>query len=396
MRPFDPRLSGVVLGVAGTIAPVFERIYIHNYKCLVEFDLRLQNTVLLLGGNGVSKTSVPDVIFALRKLLAGEVKIDDRVAFHPSTLTRWQAGRNQVFEVQAGIGGESFTYRLDIEHDEGGKRSRIVEESLVGNGTTLFRFDLGEVRLFRDDGSEGPVYKADWSESALARVVPQPSNTRLTAFMDTIRDTVVCTIRPAGLRAESTGEARLVDRYAGNFVDWYRHAVQENPRLARAHVEALRPVIDGFHDVHLQQAGLDTRALMLDFVVADGHGRAWRYRLRFDELSDGQQTLVVLYALLHLGQNGNGILLFLDEPDNYVALAELQPWLMELVDLCEDTPSQAVICSHHPELIDYLGPDCGLALRREVSGVTTARRLAASGTDGGLKLSELVARGWEG
>ena len=60
--------------MAGAMAPVFERIYIHNYKCLVEFDLRLQNTVLLLGGNGVGKTSVPDVIFALRELLAGAVK----------------------------------------------------------------------------------------------------------------------------------------------------------------------------------------------------------------------------------------------------------------------------------------------------------------------------------
>ena len=69
---------------------------------------------------------------------------------------------------------------------------------------------------------------------------------------------------------------------------------------------------------------------------------------------------------------------------------------MELVDLCEDTPSQAVICSHHPELIDYLGPDCGLVLRREASGVTTARPLAGSTSDAGLKLSELVARGWNG
>ncbi len=79
-----------------------------------------------------------------------------------------------------------------------------------------------------------------------------------------------------------------------------------------------------------------------------------------------------------------------------MALAELRPWLMELVDLCEETPSQAVICSHHPELIDYLGADCGLVLRREVTGVTTARRLPASASDAGLKLSELVARGWNG
>ena len=374
---------------------VLKRVYIHNYKCLVGFDLELQNTTLLLGGNGAGKTAVLEVLFALRKLLAGEARIDDEIAFHPSSLTKWQAEPHQVFELETVVGGESFAYRLEIEHDEDGRRSRITEESLVGNGTTLFRFDHGEVKLFRDDGSEGPTFAADWTESALARVVPQSINTRLSAFKDAIGNMVVCTIYPHELRAFTDREDRYLGRYADNFVDWYRHAVQENPRLARAHVEALRPVMDGFYDVHLQQAGLDTRVLMLDFVTATGEGRAWRYRLRFDKVSDGQRALVVLYALLHLGQDGKGLLLVIDEPDNYLSLPEIQPWLMELVDLCEETPSQAVICSHHPELIDYLGPDCGLVLRREASGVTTARPPAASLSDVGLKLSELVARGWE-
>ena len=376
---------------------VIERVYIHNYKCLVNFDLKLQETVLLLGPNGVGKTAVLDVMFGLRKLLDGEAKITDRVAFHPSTLTRWQARREQVFEIEATIGGESFIYRLKIEHMDDGRRSRIVEESLVAGGTALFRCDLGDVQLFRDDGSEGPMYKADWSESALARVVPQASNTRLTAFMDAIQDMVVCTIRPTLLSAESTREDRHLNRDADNFADWYRQAVLENPSSTRSHVEAIRPVIEGFNNLHLQKSGLDSRALMFDFLASedfDGRDKI-HYELRFDELSDGQRTLVVLYALLHLRREGDRVLLFIDEPDNFVALPEIQPWLMALVDLCDETPSQAVMCSHHPELIDYLGPDCGIVMRREASTVTTARPFSPPPSENGLKLSELVARGWE-
>ena len=373
---------------------MFGRIYIHNYKCLVNFELNLQETVLLLGANGSGKTAVLDVVFGLRKLLEGVAKITDRVAFHPSTLTRWQTQREQVFELDAEIGDESYRYRLEIDHEEGGKRSRIVEESLVAGRTTLFRCKLGTVQLFRDDDSEGPTFATDWGESALARVVPHESNTRLTAFMNAIRATVVCTVRPALLRAESTREDELLDRYAANFVDWYRHAVQENPTSTRSHVDALRSVIDGFHDIHLPQSGLDSRALMLDLVATgDGHDH---YRLRFDELSDGHRALVVLYALLHIRQQGGGVVLFLDEPDNYLALPEIQPWLMALVDLCDETPSQAVICSHHPQLIDYLGPDSGVVLRREASTVTTARPLAPPAAGSGLNsvtTGECPARG---
>ena len=375
---------------------MIERLYIHNYKCLVNFELMLQETVLLLGPNGTGKTAVLEVVFGLRRLLAGEIKITDPEAFHPSTLTRWQTLPDQVFELDAKVGKESFTYKLVIEHEAGGRRSRVTQESLRSNGTTLFTCTMGQVQLFRDDGSEGPSYSTDWTESALARVAPHDSNTRLTAFMDAIRKTVICTIRPHLLDVESNRENDLLDRDAHNFVDWYRHAVQENPTSARSLVEALKPVIDGFGDLRLPQSGLDSRALLIDFVNLGRrkdhhHGK---YELWFNELSDGQRVLIVLYALLHLSQRDNGVWLFIDEPDNYVALAEIQPWLMELVDLCEETPSQAVICSHHPELIDYLGPERGVILRRDSSSVTTARPLSSIVSTNGLKLSEMMARGW--
>ena len=68
---------------------------------------------------------------------------------------------------------------------------------------------------------------------------------------------------------------------------------------------------------------------------------------------------------------------------------------MELSDRCGVDIPQAVLCSHNPELIDYLGGDRGILLQREISGVTRARKPGGKLTESGLKLSEIVARGWE-
>jgi predicted ATPase len=167
------------------------------------------------------------------------------------------------------------------------------------------------------------------------------------------------------------------------------HLSLERQDLVHGFTEQLKKVIDGFTGVRMEKVGLDTRALMMTFEELGE-----RYELRLDEISDGQRALFALYSLVRLAA-GQGYTLFLDEPDNYVALCEIQPWLIELADACGDRVPQAVLCSHHPELIDYLGADRGVELRRESSGATTVRRLGETTVDGGLKLSETVARGWQ-
>ena len=49
--------------------------------------------------------------------------------------------------------------------------------------------------------------------------------------------------------------------------------------------------------------------------------------------------------------------------------------------------------SHHPELIDYLGPECGKWIERDPLGPTRVKAMPEQ-IDEGLKLSEQVARGW--
>jgi hypothetical protein len=68
---------------------------------------------------------------------------------------------------------------------------------------------------------------------------------------------------------------------------------------------------------------------------------------------------------------------------------------MTLSDACGERPRQAILCSHNPELIDYLGSEAGVLLKRESSGNITTRPLSDLSVGGGLKLSEFIARGWE-
>jgi len=366
---------------------MIKRLYIDNYKCLVNFELRLQELSLLIGPNGVGKTSILDVMYALRQHLAGVAKIID--VFPTSTLTRWQTRDVQVFELDADIKANSLRYRLELEHEKARRRCTIKLERLSANDKPLFECKDGEAQLYTDSHVKGPKYPVDSAESALARVAPRADNTRLTRFLDYVRKVTVCGLYPVGFETESATEDTVLERDGRNFASWYRNLTLERQDLVHGFTMALREVIDGFQDIRMEKIGIDTRAMMARFG-ADGE----EYELKLNEISDGQRALIALYSLVRLAA-GQGYTLFLDEPENYIALAEIQPWLMELTDACGDEIPQAVLCSHHPELIDYLGSDKGLLMQREASGVTTARTLNEVVVDDKLKLSESIARGWQ-
>jgi predicted ATP-binding protein involved in virulence len=69
---------------------MLKRLYVDNYRCLVNFTLELQELTLLVGPNGSGKSSVLDVLFALRQLLSGTGKVTDPDLFPARSLTRLQ------------------------------------------------------------------------------------------------------------------------------------------------------------------------------------------------------------------------------------------------------------------------------------------------------------------
>lgn len=185
----------------------------------------------------------------------------------------------------------------------------------------------------------------------------------------------------------SSGSDSDTDRLSDsgeNFASWYQGRLQENPRQIVEAMNHLRDVLPGFVDLKLVQKGSDYRELHAEFFPKDGKAGSI---YRFDQLSDGQRALITLHLLLFADDAERT--LFLDEPDNYITLPELQPWLAELEDGCGDTLPQTILISHHPEAIDFLS-NKAIWLGREPESHT---RILDVKNDTMLKISELYAQG---
>ncbi len=66
---------------------MLKRLYIDNYKCLTNFDIRFEELTLLLGPNGCGKSAIFEVMGKLRDFIRGDARVGE---LFPSTdLTQW-------------------------------------------------------------------------------------------------------------------------------------------------------------------------------------------------------------------------------------------------------------------------------------------------------------------
>ena len=361
---------------------MLKRLYVDNYKCLTNFDLRFGDLTLLLGANGCGKSAVFEVIGKLRDLIRGDAKVGK--LFSSADITSWSSKPEQLFEMEIDVSDGRCLYRLEVEHELERRWVRVKSEELTFNDRPLFAFNEGEVRLYRDDHSEGPTYSFDWNQSGLAPVASRHDNTRLCAFREEVGKFVTLFLQTRNLSPGSDMPYGGLSDSGENFASWYQEHLQEYPGRIFAAMNRVRDVLPGFTDLRLAQRGNDYRELQVEFRAPE---RKVGNLYRFDRLSDGQRALIVLYLLL-FAHDANGTL-FLDEPDNYITLPEMQPWLAEMEDGCGETLPQAVLISHHPEAIDFLH-DKAVWLGREPESHT---RILEIKNDTMLKISELYAQG---
>jgi predicted ATPase len=185
------------------------------------------------------------------------------------------------------------------------------------------------------------------------------------------------------------GESRYPTKDLSNFADWYRHLRLESGDAVFEAIKDLREAIPGLETLDAKEAGLDVRVLQATMRGPNGK----TVDLPFSDLSEGQRTLIALYVLLYCAV-GEDRTLLIDEPDNFIALAEIQPWLMKLLDRVDERNAQVILVSHHPELLDQLADQGGVLFDRP-DGRETRVLPFEPPEDSGLKASEIIARGWE-
>jgi predicted ATPase len=356
---------------------MFTRVHVDNYKALVNFDLELPKRSLFLGPNGSGKTSVFDAIDIVRRLMMGAT-----LDVPTETLTRWQTLDVQTFEIEGRIEGHTYRYTIEVEHRRDAGDCRIRSERLVIDGDqNLFTSKTGKAQLFRDDGAAGPEVLADWSRSSLPIIAGRPYNKKLTRFVDWMcREVLLCRINPVLMRSLSDADTTSLATDLSDFASWWRHIHEEDVDAASRLRESLGDSLPGFRGLEFRKITDKAKRLTAKF-----EDRSYG----FDELSDGQRALIALHALL-VSARGRAVSLFLDEPDNFVSIREIQPFYNAIESWDE---VQATLISHHPTLMNLMAVESGIVFRR---GANAPVRVEPFRPPAGASItaSELVARGY--
>ncbi len=368
---------------------MLKRFYADNFRCLINFELKLDAANVFLGVNGTGKTSVLTVLRKLQHLIVRGGRSDD--VFPTRDLTLGQSRKEQRFELETSVDEHTFAYGLTVDQDPATKRMRIIEETLEHDGRPIFEFQNGSAQFYDDAYEKGPKYPSDWNLSGVGALNERPDNKKLTKFKNDIGNYIIVGICPPLIRAETREEDEFLDPLMENFVGWYRHYSQENMGSVGRLFDSLRVSLPNFDSIRLRESGENSRALKAVFRSTSKN--PVEYGLH--QLSDGQRALIALYSLIVLTDDRR-VSLFIDEPDNYVALREIQPWLSRAIE-GEDSDTrleQIVVVSHHPITLDYMAGAHGRWFFRDGDGpvrVTEEAKVAS----GGLKVSDILARGWE-
>lgn len=367
---------------------MLKRLYIDNFRCLVNFELNLDSINLFLGSNGSGKSTVFKVLQKIQEFVNGDSKVKE--IFLLSDCTRWQTLQVQRFELEIIGNNGIYKYELGIGHDQ--DKCRVEYERLWYDNQLLLKFELGEVQLYRDNHSEGPQYSFDWSQSMLPTLMPRNDNTKLTWFKNRIKRFIIVQIIPSLMVDESNQKEIRLTKKMENFVSWYRYLSDDQGKVAEIG-NILRDVLNGFNSFKFEQVSEQNIVLKLRFSGAGNSAKPIEYRL--GELSDGQKVLIALYTLIY-GTKSEDYTLCIDEPENFLALPEIQPWLIQLYDFCSESQLQSLLISHHPELINYLlASPIGYWFEGQSNAPVRVKRISSEVADNsGLPVSELIARRW--
>jgi len=385
---------------------VLKRLRVDNYKCLVNFELFPQRVQLMLGPNGSGKSAVFDVLWRLRQVITGQKKIAEPSdpPFASTSLTRWEQRTVQSFELDVQGNGGTYQYQLKVEHKPETRQCRIASETLSFNGGPLLAFSNGEITIYREDHKVGATFPFDWGQSAFVTLAERNDNRLHRWFRDWVRRLQVVCVNPFDMVSHTDREDAQLNASATNFVAWYRYLIQHTYHIKELVQQSLQEVWEEFQGMRLEPVGPDVK-LMKVALKTPVVGKK-DYEVALGDLSDGQRVLIALYTLLRFVENSNepgtstgggwttSPLVCLDEPDNFVTLAEIQPWLISLCQAAEDHDAQVFFVSHHPELINYLAPEHAIVFRRDDGGPTRIGPFR-SDPDSTMTPAEVIARGWE-
>lgn len=359
---------------------MIRRIYVHNFRCLENFELPLARlpSALLIGRNGAGKTTVGAALEVLQKIARGTNRVGDLVK--PKDLTRGRADVPVRFEIEVELVDKTYAYAVAFEFPDGFRELRVSEEKLLADGRPVFTRDLAQVSLARMGRDQEAKFRIDWHLVALPIVQPQATSDPISVFRQWLANTLIFRPIPSLARGDSEVGTLQPNTQVTNIGEWFSGLLASEPSTYAKMDTYLRQVMPDLQDIKNPVIGGQYRNLMVHFSNSTGS-----MTLPFEDLSDGEKCFMICALTIAANDAYGPLLCFWDEPDNFLAPSEIGQSIVALRRAFQDK-GQLIVTSHNPEAIRRFSDENTLILRRSSHlDPTIARSVEDIRSAGGLK-----------
>lgn len=341
---------------------MLERLYVHNFRCLENFEFKPGETpsVLLIGKNGTGKSTIRQVLAILQAIGRGEGQVKELVKV--SDFTRGRDDVPMSFELTLKLGAQRYHYSAAFELPTGFRALRVLRESLVVDGDEVFSRQLAEVSISRPGAAAGGfgVFSMDWHLVALPVIQDRGASSRLQPLRDWMQRMVLLSPLPPLMVSETSAEPAPLQASASNLVDWLGTLLESYPTAYATVVEQVQKVMPDVALFRFEKLGRDTRALMVKFKAGSTEDEQ-----PFDRLSDGEKCFFLSAVLLAANRWDGPVFAFWDEPDNYLASHEVGQFIVELKRCFAQHGGQWIASSHNAQAVVNFAVDSTWVLARK-------------------------------
>ena len=320
------------------------RFYVHNFRCLENFELPLsgQPSVLLIGKNGSGKTAISLALEILQRIARGENRVGGLVK--PKDFTRGHSDVPMRFEIEAELEARKYGYTIAFEFPAGFKELSVLEEKLAVDGKPVYTREKAQVHL-PSRGLPRPPFDIDWHLVALPLIQERSDKDPLFVFKQWLAHMLILRPIPSLIRGDSEEENLKPHPEVTDFGAWFTSLLAHAPSAYTNIERYLKQVMPDFRDIKNPLVGKDSRSLEVQFSNDQGS-----ITLPFADLSDGEKCFMICALVIAANDAYGPLFCFWDEPDNFLAPSEVGHFVLALRSTFQ-SGGQFIATSHNPEAI---------------------------------------------
>ncbi len=355
---------------------MIQRIYVHNFRCLENFELKLGSlpSALLIGKNGSGKSTLRLVLEILQSIGRQSIGQGENRVGKLVEPKDFACGRSNVpmrFEIEVLLNRTLYKYELALELPAGFKELRVLDEQLTVAGNIVFSRKNAQVNLraTRQQNQESR-FLVDWHLIALP-VVQQSEEDPIHIFRSWLARAVILSPIPQIVKGESKGETLEPKSDGSNFAEWFAGLLSRTPAAYTQITDYLRHVLPDIEDFQNQPTGKDSKNLVVRF-----REKSAGLSVDFFDLSAGEKCFFLCAVVLATNRHYGPMFCFWDEPDSHLSVSEVGHFVAALRQaFTGESQSQILVSSHNPEAIRKFSNENTFVLNRRSHLEPTTVRL---------------------